>query len=140
VCDQNGNCNVSAVIAAIAFAANDYKNRNCPNGAIINLSLGGLSSGWQSVKDSVVAATQAGLLVVAAAGNDRANTANYLPASAPGACTVGATDINDAIASFSNWGSSIAVFAPGVNIQSTYIGSTTATVSHFHILESFRTY
>jgi subtilisin family serine protease len=128
VCDKNGNCNVSAVVAAISYASSDFKNRNCANGPVINLSLGGLSAGWQSVKDSVVAATQAGVFVVAAAGNDYANTANYLPASAPGACAVGATDSNDAIATFSNWGSTVAVFAPGVDIQSTYIGSTSATV------------
>jgi subtilisin family serine protease len=128
VCDQNGNCNVSAVVAAIAFAASDFKNRNCPNGPVINLSLGGLSAGWQSVTNSVVAATQAGVLVVAAAGNNYANTQSYLPASAPGACAVGATDSNDAIATFSNWGSTVAVFAPGVDIESTYIGSTSATV------------
>jgi hypothetical protein len=128
VCDQNGNCDVSKVVSAIAYATSDFKNRNCPNGAVINLSLGGLSAGWQSVRDSVVAATQAGVFVVAAAGNDRANTQNYLPASAPGACAVGATDSNDAFAQFSNWGASVAVLAPGVYVQSTYIGSQDATV------------
>jgi subtilisin family serine protease len=133
VCDQNGNCAVSAVVAAISYASSDFKNRNCANGPVINLSLGGLSAGWQSVRDSVVAATQAGVFVVAAAGNDHANTANYLPASAPGACAVGATDSTDAIAAFSNWGASLAVFAPGADIQSTYIGSNSATVCYLSL-------
>lgn len=129
VCDQNGNCAVSNVVAAIAATMNDSPNRPCSKGVVINLSLGGLNSGWQSVSQSVVSATQAGILVVSAAGNDGANAANYLPASAAGSCTVGATDVNDAKPSWSNWGSKLAVFAPGVNVQSTYIGSTTATVS-----------
>ncbi|KAF2429317.1 subtilisin-like protein [Tothia fuscella] len=130
-CDRNGNCDVSKVISAIAYATSDYRtkvnNGQCKNGGFINLSLGGISAGWQSVKDSVVAATQAGILVVAAAGNDHANTQNYLPASAPGACAVGATDSNDGFASFSNWGATVAVLAPGVYVQSTFIGSNTAT-------------
>jgi subtilisin family serine protease len=129
VCDQNGNCAVSSVVAAIAASINDSANRGCTNGVVINMSLGGLNAGWSSVSQAVVTATQAGVLVVSAAGNDGANAANYLPASAAGSCTVGASDVNDAKATFSNWGSKLAVFAPGVNIQSTYIGSTTATVS-----------
>lgn len=134
VCDQNGNCDVSNVVSAISYAVQDSKSRTCPNGVAINLSLGGLSAGWQSVKDAIVAATQAGAFVVAAAGNDGANTQNYLPASAPGACAVGATDSTDTIASWSNWGATLAVLAPGVYIQSTYIGSTSATVriTKFH--------
>jgi subtilisin family serine protease len=129
VCDQSGNCAVSSVVAAISASINDSATRSCTNGVVINLSLGGVSAGWQSVSQAVVTATQAGVFVVSAAGNDGANAANYLPASAPGSCTVGATDVNDAKPSWSNWGSKLAVFAPGVNVQSTYIGSTTATVS-----------
>jgi subtilisin family serine protease len=138
VCDQNGNCDVSKVVSAIAFATSDSKKRQCPNGVVINLSLGGLSAGWQSVKDSVVAATQAGVFVVAAAGNDHANTQSYLPASAPGACAVGATDSNDAFAPFSNWGAAVAVLAPGVYVQSTYIGSPDATVGISRLLQKRR--
>lgn len=129
VCDQSGNCGVSSVVAAISASINDSASRSCTNGVVINLSLGGLSAGWSSVSQAVVTATQAGILVVSAAGNDGANAANYLPASAAGSCTVGATDVNDAKPSWSNWGNKLAVFAPGVNVQSTYIGSTTATVS-----------
>jgi subtilisin family serine protease len=129
VCDQNGNCAVSSVVSAIAASINDSGSRSCTNGVVINLSLGGLNAGWQSVSQAVVTATQAGVLVVSAAGNNGATAANYLPASAPGSCTVGASDVNDAVPSWSNWGSKLAVFAPGVNVQSTYIGSNTATVS-----------
>lgn len=134
VCDHNGNCDVSSVVSAISYATSDSKNRNCPNGVFINLSLGGVSAGWQSVKDSIRVATTAGILVVAAAGNEAANTANYLPASAPGACAVGATDVNDAVASFSNWGAAVAVFAPGVSIQTTYIGGPDVTVRGLNAL------
>jgi subtilisin family serine protease len=129
VCDQSGNCAVSAVVSAISAASNDAKNRACGNGVVINLSLGGPSAGWQSVKDAIIAAAQAGVFVVAAAGNTDVNAAGILPASAAGACAVGATDSNDVIASFSNYGTSLAVFAPGVGIQTAGIGNPNAAVS-----------
>ncbi|KAE9977295.1 hypothetical protein EG328_002124 [Venturia inaequalis] len=131
VCDQNGNCAVSSVVAAIAATMNDSPNKPCHKGVVINLSLGGLNAGWSSVSQAVVSATNAGILVVSAAGNDGANAANYLPASAAGSCTVGATDVNDAKPSWSNWGNKLAVFAPGVNVQSTYIGSSNTATAYF---------
>lgn len=72
-------------------------------------------------------AVQNGIFVAVAAGNDGANAANTSPASEPSVCTVGATDSNDAKPSFSNYGSILDIFAPGVNILSTWIGSNTAT-------------
>ena len=65
--------------------------------------------------------------MVVAAGNSDDDAANYSPASEPTAITVGAIDSADARASFSNFGSLVDVFGPGVNILSSWIGSTTAT-------------
>ena len=65
-----------------------------------------------------------------AAGNNNANACNYSPASTPSALTVGATSLSgstDVRASFSNWGTCLDVFDPGVDIKSAWIGSTTAT-------------
>ncbi len=42
---------------------------------------------------------------------------------------MGATDIDDSRAYFSNYGTCVDIFAPGVNIISTYIGSEDATAS-----------
>lgn len=64
-----------------------------------------------------------------AAGNEAQNAANVSPASETSACTVGATDINDNMASFSNYGSVLDVFAPGVNIISTWLNGRTNTIS-----------
>ncbi|KAF8949558.1 hypothetical protein BGZ52_005616 [Haplosporangium bisporale] len=47
--------------------------------------------------------------------------------SQAGTFTVGATDRNDRIATFSSWGQCVDAFAPGVNIVSSWIGSSTAT-------------
>jgi len=58
-----------------------------------------------------------------AAGNSNANACNYSPASEPTAITVGATGSNDTRAWFSNWGSCVDLFAPGVSITSAWWNS-----------------
>lgn len=89
------------------------------------MSLGG---GFSSAVNSAVAATvNSGVTVVVAAGNSNADASNYSPASEPSAITVGAIDKTDARASFSNYGTPLAVFAPGVNVLSSWIGSTSST-------------
>jgi subtilisin family serine protease len=64
---------------------------------------------------------------VVAAGNENANAYYSSPAGLPAAITVAATDSRDRRAPFSNWGSTVDLFAPGVGIRSAYPGSTTAT-------------
>jgi subtilisin family serine protease len=77
----------------------------------------------------VAAGVAAGLFFGIAAGNSNDDAKYYSPASEPSACTVGATDSSDARASFSNYGAGVDVFAPGVQILSTWIGGTTNTIS-----------
>ena len=62
---------------------------------------------------------QMGVLSVVAAGNEDQDACNTSPASSSDALTVGATDIDDSRAYFSNWGTCVDIFAPGVNIMST---------------------
>ncbi|KAM0553975.1 hypothetical protein ACHAPJ_007047 [Fusarium lateritium] len=93
--------------------------------SVISMSLGGPRS--NAFNAAIQAAYSAGIHTVVAAGNDNADTYNYSPASAPNATTVGAIDIDNKRASFSNFGELVDVFAPGVNIPSTWIGSNTAT-------------
>jgi len=70
---------------------------------------------------------KAGVFLSVAAGNSADDSTFYSPASEPTACTVGATDVVDAIAWFSNYGSLVDIFAPGVDVLSSWIGNTTAT-------------
>jgi len=62
-----------------------------------------------------------------AAGNDGQDACKFSPASTPGALIVGATDQDDTIASYSNYGPCVAIYAPGSNILSAWAGSSTAT-------------
>ena len=62
-----------------------------------------------------------------AAGNSYADAALFSPASAPSAITVGAVDKNNDKPAFSNFGALVDVFAPGVDVLSTWIGGEDAT-------------
>ncbi|KAF2193523.1 subtilisin-like serine protease-like protein PR1A [Zopfia rhizophila CBS 207.26] len=127
VLDASGSGTNSGVIAGINFAANDQKTRSCPNGSVANMSLGGGKS--TAVNSAAANAVAAGLFLAVAAGNDASNANNYSPASEPTAFTVGATDSSDRIASFSNYGSVVDVFAPGVSILSTWNNGGTNSIS-----------
>ena len=62
-------------------------------------------------------------------GNDDRDACNYSPAAAEKAVTVGASTLGDERAYFSNVGKCVDIFAPGLNILSTYKGSKTATAT-----------
>ena len=84
---------------------------------IISMSLGGYGES-ELVHEAVRYAHDAGVLVIAAAGNDNTNTKSY-PAAYEEVIAVAATDQYDNKAYFSNWGNWIELAAPGVDIIST---------------------
>jgi subtilisin family serine protease len=101
--------------------------------SIISLSLGGPSSSTV-LDNSIQYARDAGVLVVAAAGNDSDDTDIYptYPANTPleNIVAVAATDSSDRLASFSNYGAnSVHVAAPGVGIVSTYLANQLVSMS-----------
>lgn len=114
------------------FVTNDAQTRNCPNGTVANMSLG--SSFSYTVNFAAQAIVEAGVFLAVAAGNSAQDARNTSPASEPSVCTVGAADETDAMAYFSNYGSVVDVYAPGVDVMSSYIGGRGATVSRllFH--------
>ena len=57
-------------------------------------------------------------VVAVAAGNDGIDFSNSSPADAAGAFAVGASDSYDGVASFSNYGGALGVFAPGTDVIS----------------------
>lgn len=83
---------------------------------IINLSLGG-SEASETLKRAVADAQAAGVIVVAASGNEGVTTPFY-PAAFDGVIAVGAHDQSGRRASFSNHGSYLSIAAPGVGIGS----------------------
>jgi subtilisin family serine protease len=96
--------------------------------AVANLSLGGgFSSSVNAAAERLVADN---VVVAVAAGNDGRDAKNYSPASARNVITVGATDRTDTRASFSNFGSTVELFAPGVSVLSAVNTNDSATASY----------
>jgi cerevisin len=92
--------------------------------SVISMSLGG-SGAEETILNEVALLTDDGVVVVVAAGNNNGDACNYTPAQAPSAITVGATDVLDESAGFTNWGNCVDIFAPGVNVLSTIPGNIT---------------
>ncbi|KAI2615293.1 peptidase S8/S53 domain-containing protein [Hypoxylon sp. NC1633] len=127
VLDASGSGTNSGVIAGMDFVAQDASSQNCPKGVVVNMSLGGSTS--SAVNSAAASIVDAGLFLAVAAGNEAADASTSSPASEESACTVGATTIDDDLAEYSNYGSLVDVNAPGTNIESTWPGQSTNTIS-----------
>lgn len=119
------NCQGSGTYAGVIEGIDWVTSQHTSGAAVANMSLGGSFS--QAVNDAVTASIADGVTYALAAGNSNANACNSSPSSTPNAITVGATQDNDARASFSNYGSCLDIFAPGVNITAAWNSSDSAT-------------
>jgi cerevisin len=123
---SNGSGSMGDVVKGVEWAANAHlekvkKGKKGFKGSAANMSLGGGKS--PALDRAVNGAVDAGLHFAVAAGNDNADSCNYSPAAAEGPITVGATALDDSRAYFSNYGKCNDLFAPGLSILSTWIGS-----------------
>lgn len=124
-----------AKIMAVKIFPNAYDSRCAAgikyavdNGAkVINNSYGPTSRRPSNpvIEDAVSYAYSKGVIIVFAAGNSNDDIQYYSPANYSKVIAVGATDVNDNRASFSNYGTQVAISAPGVNILSLRPNSNT---------------
>ena len=116
VCNSALNdCPDSAIIAGLQEAVKDGAD-------VVSMSFGGVGFS-QALKQAVHAVGNAGLVQVASAGNEPtpvAGARNY-PAGFSEVISVGATDINDNIATFSTFGGHQELVAPGVETPTTFL-------------------
>jgi subtilisin family serine protease len=119
VLDCNCVSSWSAILAGIDWVT---QHRVLP--AVVNASWAGYASSTvvQAVQNSI----KSGVTWVVASGNYSSDVSGWSPANTPEAITVGATEKNDAMSAYSDFGSLIDVFAPGTDIYSTYYLSDTA--------------
>jgi len=127
VLNAGGSGSTAGVIAGINFVANDAISGNKKKEgarATANMSLGGGKS--TSMNAATNACVQNNVVMAVASGNDYNDACNYSPASAEEAISVSASDNTDSMAYFSNWGSCVDVFGPGLSITSTWINNPNA--------------
>jgi subtilisin family serine protease len=128
VLDNRGSGFMSDVIRGV-----DWVAANADTIEVANMSLGGSTS--STLNAAVENAVNAGVVFVVAAGNESTDACSKSPASTPSAITVSALDdrltnnLDDPIASFSNYGSCVDMIAPGVLILSTWKGGDYNTIS-----------
>ncbi|MFK0224489.1 S8 family peptidase [Streptomyces sp. NPDC090303] len=122
VLDNNGSGTTAGVIAGIDWVTAHHA-AGAP--AVANLSLGGGAS--TALDNAVKNSIADGVTYAVAAGNSGTNASSTSPARVAAALTVGATSNTDAKASWSNYGSVLDLFAPGVSITAGWNTSDTAT-------------
>ncbi len=111
VLDCRGAGSTSTVLAGL-----DWIMAHAARPAAMNISLGG---GPNAIVDSAVRQViAAGIPAGVAAGNSATDACFYSPARVAEAMTIAASDSTDAAASFSNFGSCVDWYAPGVGIRS----------------------
>jgi len=128
VLDCTGSGSWSGVIAGIDWVTGDHNSKHTP--AVANMSLGG--PGSAAVDAAVNRSIDAGVTYAVAAGNGNQagvgqDACKSSPARVPNALTIGATDKSDVKAGWSNFGKCVDWFAPGVNILSAGMSSSSTT-------------
>jgi thermitase len=109
--DSSGAGSLAAIANCIAYLSGQ-------GAKVISMSIGSTASS-QTLADAVANASNAGALLVAAAGNDGNATPNY-PAAYPQVVSVAAVDRSGAHAPFSTANADVEVAAPGVDILSSW--------------------
>ncbi|MGI5337257.1 S8 family peptidase [Streptomyces sp. CA-181903] len=127
VLDCDGTTSASRFVAGL-----DWVAQHAGPASVLNASLNGPYSA--ATNASVAAVADRGVPPVVSAGNAQPATAATdacanSPGSAPGAVVVGATDRDDRMTSFSNWGACLRLLAPGLDIVSARAGGGAATKS-----------
>lgn len=132
VMNMLGSGTTSDIIKGIEFVVNEHKEKVSSKkkgfkGSTVNMSIGGGVS--DALDLATNAGTKSGLHIAVAAGNENQDACEVSPARSSGPITVGASDNADVKASFSNWGGCVDIFAPGVDILSTFTWSETTLMS-----------
>ena len=142
VCNSLGQCPNSAIIAGV-----DYVTARASTIEVVNMSLGGPGTN-APLATAITNSVNAGVVYAVAAGNNNQNASGFSPANHPDVITVSAMtdsngepgggggspacragEVDDQKASFSNYGASVEVTAPGTCILSLWLNQGTNTIS-----------
>ncbi len=119
VLNDEGKTDISVAVAALDSIM-AYKAQHPGRDIVVNMSFGADvgTTDYTALDEAVEAAVAAGITVVVAAGNEGIDASTVTPAHAASAITVGAYDVFNRFADFSNYGPTVDILAPGVDILS----------------------
>lgn len=113
--DCTGHATTGMIATALSYVE-AYARANANKRIVVNLSFGGSYSSTIDVHaDSLT--NLSNVVVVAAAGNEATDSCRRSPASTSNVMTVGATNMRDGLAHFTNTGRCVNITAPGVQIR-----------------------
>jgi thermitase len=119
---SNGTGYLSNIVAALYYAVQHHAN-------VVNMSFD-LTSSSPALTQAAAYANKAGVVLVAAAGNESTSAPVYPAALNNYVAGIASTSNSDSLSSFSNFGSTdVWIAAPGENIISTFPGGTYASAS-----------
>ena len=133
VLDDNGSGTFSDITLAMEYIVNraqQQRQQGKTPRSVINMSLSGTGTAY-AAETAIQAAHDEGILSVAAAGNNANDTCRQSPARIASAMTVAASNINDTLAYFSNYGPCTDIIAPG-----RYIMGPVANTTNSYVLKS----
>ncbi|WP_406727861.1 S8 family peptidase [Streptomyces sp. GD-15H] len=122
VLDAQGGGTLAGVVAGI-----DWVTEHADGPSVANFVIGAPAS--EVLDEAVRNSLAAGVTYAMSAGASTDDVANSSPARVAEALTVGASDCADQVAPFSNYGKGLDLYAPGVDIPSTWPGGGTVTAS-----------
>lgn len=122
VLDAQGGGSLAGVVAGI-----DWVTEHADGPSVANFVIGAPAS--EVLDEAVRNSLAAGVTYAMSAGASTDDVANSSPARVTEALTVGASDCADQVAPFSNYGSGLDLYAPGVDITAARAGGGTVTAS-----------
>lgn len=123
VLDCDGEGTVDQILSGIEWVIRTQKATKGPAVANLSFGTGGTSSAMDTAVRNLI---KNGVTVSVAAGNDSADACSTSPGRVAEVLTVAATDSKDAMASFSDGGTCVDLFAPGVDVTSAWSGGASA--------------
>ena len=119
VLTKEGKTDITTLLAAVDYVTRAKKDKP-KRAVVVNMSLGvDIGTTAYNVLDEAIEASIAeGVIYVVAAGNDGRDASTYSPAHVRDVITVGAYNQAEEFASFSNYGPTVDILAPGENILS----------------------
>jgi subtilisin family serine protease len=118
----SGSSSNSTIISGVDWVAYNHKTP-----AVANMSFE--SRGSRALDEAVKALVAEGVTVTVAAGNGSGNACDVSPARVPGVLTVGASNRRDRLWEGTNYGGCVDLFAPGEDVTSAGLGSSSLTMT-----------